>query len=452
MSVDSIAGLLSAFADGRLSAVEVAADRLAAVAAQSGTVVAWDENAVLAAAASVDERRRRGRPLGPLAGVPLTVKDSFEVAGLDGSVGTASTVHRSRADAPAVAALRAADAVILGKTSVPAYLDSFDTANEVHGRAPNPWGDGLSAGGSSGGSAAAVASGLSWGDLGSDLSGSIRVPAAWNGVCGHRPSSGVISKRGHLPWPVDTRLEPSASAAGPLARSAGDTETLFAVLAGSVSRGPWRLALPAPSFSRVRELRVGLWLSEETAPVDDETAQALAELADDLRTVGATVIDLGPSVLGTPEAEELFDRLIVHEISFGADLSGPAGLDAVGDTGAGAPISRAWADWDAQLRLRDEWERVFEQVDVVLAPTVPFAAPVVSVAQADKRVIGRWSCMANLGAGPSTVLPIGLGSRSGLPIAAQLIGAHGHDLATLRAARLVADEGLVPRTLRAPGS
>lgn len=132
---DHIAGLLSALAAGDVSAVEIASDRLAAVAAQSGTVVAWSEQAVLAAAASVDERRRRGEPLGPLAGVPLTVKDSFEVAGLDGSVATESSLHRSLADAPAVAALRRADAVILGKTAVPPLLDSFDTVSEARARA-----------------------------------------------------------------------------------------------------------------------------------------------------------------------------------------------------------------------------------------------------------------------------------------------------------------------------
>lgn len=448
---DHIAGLLSALAAGDVSAVEIASDRLAAVAAQSGTVVAWNEEAVLAAAASVDERRRRGEPLGPLAGVPLTVKDSFEVAGLDGSVATESSLHRSLADAPAVAALRKADAVILGKTAVPPLLDSFDTVSEVHGRARNPWGDALTAGGSSGGSAAAVASGLSWGDLGSDLTGSIRVPAAWNGVCGHRPSSGVISKRGHLPWPVGTWLEPSASVAGPLARSADDLARLFAVLAGTASPGPWRLALPAPGFSRVRELTVGLWLSEASAPVDDETASALEALADRLRASGATVVDLGHSVLGTAEAEELFDRLVQHEIAFGARLGDAGGFDVVGDTGAGAPVAQAWADWDAQLRLRDRWEEAIAGVDVVLAPTVPFAAPAFPPAEADRRVIGRWSCMANLGTGPSTVLPIGLGASSGLPLGAQLIGAHGHDLATLRAARLLADEALVPGTLPAPG-
>ncbi|MCJ1703187.1 amidase [Rathayibacter sp. VKM Ac-2926] len=436
MSVGSIAELRAALAVGAVSAVEVAADRLAAVAAQSGTVVAWDEAAVLRAAASVDERRRRGEPLGALAGVPLTVKDSFDVAGLDGSVGTAESVHRSVADAPAVAALRAADAVILGKTAVPPFLDSFDTAGALHGRAVNPWGAQLTAGGSSGGSAAAVASGLSWGDLGSDLTGSIRVPAAWNGVCGHRPSSGVISKRGHLPWPVGTRLEPSASAAGPIARSADDTAALFAVLAGSVSSGPWRLALPEPRFSRLSELTVGLWLAEESAPVDDETAAALAGLAERLRAAGATVVDLGPSVLGTAEAEALFDRLVLHEISYPG--------------GPGAPVAQVWADWDEQLRLRAEWERAIAGVDVVLAPVVPFAAPAFPLAEADRRAIGRWSCLANLAMGPSTVLPIGLGATSGLPLAAQLIGAHGDDLATLGAARLLAAEGLAPPTLRAP--
>lgn len=448
----SIAELRGALAAGSVSAVEVASDRLSALAAQAGTVVAWDDEAVLSAAAAVDARRRRGESLGPLAGVPITVKDSFEVEGLDGSVGTAGSVHRSRADAPAVAALRAADAVILGKTNVPAYLDSFDTVNDVHGRARNPWGAELSAGGSSGGSAAAVATGLSWGDLGSDLIGSIRVPAAWNGVCGHRPSSGVISKRGHLPWPTGTRLEPPTSVAGPIARSADDLAALLGVLAGTASPGPWQMALPAPRFAGLRELRVGLWFSEPSAPVDDETAEALAALADRLAEAGVAIREIRDSVLATQEAEELFDRLVRHEIAFGAVLDGsPSGVDTVGDPTAGAPAAQAWADWDAQLRLRERWHAQLADVDVVLAPTVPSAAPRAPFPAEDGRRIGRWSCMANLGTGPATVLPIALGSSSGLPIGAQLIGAHGYDLSTTAAARLLADAGLVPRTLRAPG-
>ncbi|MWV48921.1 amidase [Rathayibacter sp. VKM Ac-2803] len=445
----SIAELRAALAAGVVSAVEVASDRLAALAEHPTTVVAHDPEAVLRAAASIDERRRRGEPLGALAGVPITVKDAFEVEGLVGSVGTPGSLHPSRSDAPAVAALRSADAVILGKTNVPAFLATLDTVNDVYGRTPNPWGAGLSAGGSSGGSAAAVASGLSWGDLGSDLVGSIRVPAAWNGVCGHRPSNGVISKRGHLPWRTGTLLEPSCSVAGPIARSADDLAVLFGVLAGTASPGPWRLALPAPRFATLGELRVGLWLSEASAPVDDETAEALEALAERLGTAGVTTRVIRDSVLATPDAEQLFDRLVQHEIAYGAALDGTAeGLDSVGDPAAGAPAAQVWADWDAQLRLRDRWQEVFADVDVVLAPTVPSAAPAAPIAPEDERAISRWSNVANLATGPSTVLPIGLGSSSGLPIGAQLIGAHGHDLSTLAAARLLAEEGLVPRTLR----
>ncbi|SMH44698.1 amidase [Rathayibacter oskolensis] len=444
----SIAELRAALAAGEVSAVEVAADRLAAVGEHPTTVVAHDPEAVLRAAASVDERRRRGEPLGPLAGVPITVKDAFEVEGLVGSVGTAGSVHRSGSDAPAVAALRAADAVILGKTNVPAFLATLDTANDVYGRTPNPWGAGLSAGGSSGGSAAAVASGLSWGDLGSDLVGSIRVPAAWNGVCGHRPSNGVISKRGHLPWRTGTRLEPSASVAGPIARSADDTAALFEVLAGTASPGPWRLALPAPRFAALGELRVGLWLSEESAPIDDETAEALEALADRLGRAVSSVRVIRDYVLATADAEQLFDRLVQHEIAYGAALDGTAaGFDTVGDPTAGAPAAQVWADLDAQIGIRDHWHDTIADVDVVLAPTVPSAAPMAPVASEGEPAISRWSNLANLAMGPSTVLPIGLGSSSGLPIAAQLIGAHGHDLSTLSAARLLADAGLVPRTL-----
>lgn len=462
----SIAELRHAQNSGELSAVDIALDRLSALDLQQSAlnaVVVWNAGDVLAQAADIDARRRRGDVLGALAGIPVTVKDSFDVAGLPGSIGTSTTVHLSTRDAPAVARWRAAGAVLLGKTNIPAYLDASDSANPVYGRTLNPWHAAHTAGGSSGGSAAAVAAGLSWGDLGSDLSGSIRVPASWCGVFGHRPSTGVVSKRGHLPWPVHGLIDPTASAAGPIARSADDLIELFSTLTGA--DGPegriWKLQLPPPLFTSLAGLRVGIWREDDSSPVDAETAEALDALTGRLSSAGCVLTEIHHSVLASSAAERLFDRLINHEISYGADLAAGI-LDESTNPQAGAPVAQVWADWDAQRRLRAEWERVFDAVDIVLAPTTPVAAPLIDLvtraratvelngrAEPLHRLIGRWSCMANLGMGPSTAIPVALGSRSGLPIGVQAIGRFGDDLSTLEFARLLARDGLVT-TLRPP--
>lgn len=462
----SIAELRQAQISGDLSAVEIALDRLGALDLQHeslNAVVVWNAENVLAQATRIDARRRRGDALGTLAGIPVTVKDSFDVAGLPGSIGTSTTVHLATRDAPAIARWRAAGAVLLGKTNIPAYLDASDSANAVYGRTLNPWHPAHTAGGSSGGSAAAVAAGLSWGDLGSDLSGSIRVPSSWCGVFGHRPSTGLVSKRGHLPWPVHGLIDPTASAAGPIARSADDLLELFSTLVGA--DGPegriWKLQLPPPQFTSLAGLRVGVWRDDTSAPVDAETAEAFDALTDRLAAAGCVLTEIRQSVLATVDAERLFDRLIAHEISYGADLEAGI-LDASTNPLAGAPVAQAWADWDAQRRLRAEWEEVFEAVDIVLAPVTPVAAPPIDLVtragvtielhgreESLARLIGRWSCMANLGMGPSTTIPVALGGRSGLPIGVQAIGRFGDDLSTLEFARLLARDGLVA-TLRPP--
>ncbi|MDF2443905.1 MAG: amidase [Subtercola sp.] len=464
----SISGLRDAQRSGRLSAVEIADVQLAAVEASAtglNAVVVWDPDAVRQQARDIDAARQRGEPLGALAGIPLTVKDSFDVAGLDGSIGVPSSVHRASVDSPSVARLRAAGAVLLGKTNIPAHLDAPDSANEVYGRTLNPWDGARTAGGSSGGSAAAVSAGLSWGDLGSDLAGSIRVPASWCGVFGHRPSTGIISKRGHLPWPLGARIDPSASAAGPLAQTAADLRELFDVLAAPEhpESRVWRLDLPVSRFdvragagaaggAGLTGLRVGVWRGEPSAPVDDETAGVLDDLVRRLVAAGCTIVEVRRSPLATADAEALFGRLIEHEISFGASLA-DGRLDTPGSSTAGAPMSAVWADWDAQRRLRDQWESSLDDlgVDVVLAPVTPSVAPLVGQITDEnlRRAVGRWSCMSNLSMGPSTTIPVALGSRTGMPVGVQAIGRFGDDLTTLAFAGLLEKRGLIER-LRPP--
>jgi amidase len=428
----SIAALRDAQRSGSTTAEEIVARHLERIASDPvGAVVESDAAAALSAARDVDGARAAGSPLGPLAGIPLTIKDSFAVAGMHASVGLPESRLRTDADARAVAALRAAGAVIVGKTNVPDMLDSYDTSSTLYGRTTNPWDPSRIAGGSSGGSAAAVAAGLSLGDLGSDLSGSIRVPSAWCGVYGHRPSSGVISKRGHLPWSLDAQMEPPTSAAGPIAGSAADLTELFEVLAGSVEAGPWRLDLPRSRVDSVRGVRVGLWLDAWEAPVDDETSGALLDFAARVTTAGATVLAIPDPGLGSRESAALFERLVDIELSHG----GSGGVSA----------ADIWAAREAQAEARATWETIFDSVDVVVAPVTPFVAPPSGDASTpeNRSAVGRWSCISNLSQGPSTVVPLALGARSGMPIGAQIMARHGDDRSTLGFARASAAAGLL---------
>lgn len=432
----SIAQLRRAQESRELSAVDITREFVAeGIRSPTNAIVDRDDDAGVEQARAIDERRARGESLGPLAGIPLSIKDSFAVAGLRVSVGTVDSVRESPRDAPSVARLRAAGAVLLGKTNVSAGLASADTDNELYGRTSNPWDASRTPGGSSGGSAAAVAARLSCGDLGSDLSGSIRVPAAWCGVYGHRPSTGFVSKRGHLPWPLDTAMEPTVSAAGPIARSADDLLELFSVLA--TPDAPWRLELP-PSAERLAGLRVGLWPQASGAPIDGETSDAVAAFVDRLGAAGCLLESIDASVLESDRVEELFARLVDIELSY-----------SEGSQSVPRAMTEVWADWNEQRVLRQRWETVFDTVDIVIAPVVGFAAPVVQGPDAslvDERSyeIGRFSRLANLVMGPSTVMPIGLGGESGMPVAVQAIGRYGDDLRTIGFARLCADAGITP--------
>ncbi len=429
----TIAALVELQRRGQATAVEVTSGALARIAAgRSNAVIVVDPEGALHAAAAIDRRRAAGLPLGALAGVPVTVKDSFAVAGMHTCDGSPDAVAVAAADAPAVARLREAGAIIVGKTNVPTHLADLQSQNALHGRTLNPHDPRRTPGGSSGGAAAAVAAGLSSGDVGSDLGGSIRVPAAWCGVVGHRPSNGVVSKRGHLPWPLDGRVDVTASAAGPIARTAADARALLQVMAGAAGAEArvWQAVLPPSRVTSLKTLRIGFW-TEPSLPIDAETGDALEAVVTALAAAGASVTSVTGSPLADADAASLYKRLTEHEIAWTVPVV------------RSAPIDEVWADWDRQRRIRDAWESSLDEanVDLVIAPVVPHTAPVHSNEPLPPDA-GRWSITANLGTGPSTVVPLGLGAHSALPVAAQLIGRYGDDLTTLGVAELLEASGL----------
>jgi amidase len=444
---------LAALSAGRVGAVELLTAALARVERldpQINAVVARDVERAMAEARAVDAARGRGEALGPLAGLPMTVKDMLDIEGLPASLGMKTNLGRTATDADAVARVRAAGAIVWGQTNVPAGSADHQTYNALYGVTRNPWDLARTPGGSSGGSAAAVAAGFTALEIGADIGGSLRIPASFCGVACHRPSWDLVSQRG-IPAPAGYDL----MVVGPMARSVRDLQLLLGVLAHVP-------AAPAPSLG---DLRIGLWLDEPSFPLDAPVRGAIAGFAGRLAGEGAAVEAIASplpaqAMLGaymTLLAAVLGAALPPAALGFLDLFRGPAKLAKA--LGAG-PLS--WAhgilgetarhhEWlaasEARSGMKAALAPVFERCDAMLVPVAPVAAfphdhgPLQisrRLAMSDGRRIAYlelvdWIALATLCDLPATVIPIGL-TEVGLPVGLQVIGPPGADAATLAAA------------------
>lgn len=374
-----------------VSAVELLGATLARIDrlhARLNAVVVRDDERAFAAAQAADVALARGDAR-PLLGLPMTVKESLAVAGLPTTMGDpAQAGNRAAADAEVVQRLRRAGAVILGKSNVPLANGDIQTDNALYGLTRNPWDGARTPGGSSGGGAAAVATGCVALEMGSDIGGSLRIPAHFCGVSALKPTWGLIDDRGNgLPG---TRLAARDIAClGPIARSAADLELALDAVAGPRAEDSiaWRLALPASRAQRLREFRI-LLLDEHPLLEASAATQALdRHLRESLARAGARWLRAGELAPGTlPDLAELHD--VYQQLVIGSTLGTRAAsfedearaaiarLDAddrsyaATRVRAGLLTHRQWllAD-EARLRMRRQWARVFEAVDIVLMPT-----------------------------------------------------------------------------------
>lgn len=441
-------------------------------------IVAWDVDRARAAAAAADDATARGDAAGPLHGLPMTVKDVFETEGLVTTSGApALAQHVPGQDAVAVARLRAAGAIIFGKTNTPLYAGDVQTYNEVYGRTNNPWDLTRTAGGSSGGAGSALAAGLTPLELGSDIGGSIRNPAHYNGVYGLKPSWGVVPTRGHIPGPPGSLVPVDVGVAGPLARGVADLRTSLGIVAGPLPQEAvgWRLELdPGPALDDVRGLRV--------ATVFDEGADVLPIAADvraNLDSFAARVADAGarvePAALPVPLADGFRIWLDLVGPVFGLGLPDEefahlASLENVPGDSPGLAMAKAMTSrfrpWfiaaEIRERQRAAWGRFFGDYDVVLAPVMPTAAyPHDTEGPMDQRVLDidgapvpyltttAWCCAIGSALLPVVTLPTGL-NQAGLPVGVQVIGPFLSDRRLLRIAELLdsaAGGGFIPPPL-----
>jgi amidase len=438
-------------------------------------VVALDVERARGAAAAADEATVGGGELGPLHGVPMTVKDVWETEGLVTTSGApALKDHVPATDALAIARLKQAGAIVFGKTNTPLYAGDFQTYNEVYGVTNNPWDVTRTTGGSSGGSAAAVASGMSPIELGSDIGGSIRNPSHFNGVYGMKPSHGVVPSRGHIPGPPGSLVEADVNCNGPLARSIDDLEAALGVLAGPVPEEAvgWRLELAAgPPVGALSELRVATVFHEgrDVLPVSAAVTANLDGFAAGLADAGAKVeevalpvpladglrtwVDMVLPIIGSGFSDEEFDGFTALDALESDDPTVASGKALVSRF-------RTWTRANQRRQIeRAAWADLFTRYDVVLAPVMPTTAfphdtegDVTSrVLDVDGQAVPQMFAVAWCGAIGSVLLPVvtlPTGPASdGLPVGVQVVGPYLSDLRLLEVARRLdeaAGSGFVP--------
>ena len=377
---------------------------------------------------------RQAQPGGLLYGVPVTVKDSFDMAGLPTYCGSSfRRDHRAVADSTVARRFREQGAIILGKTNCPEFLANYETDNHITGRTNNPWNPALTAGGSSGGEAAAIASYCSAGGIGSDGGGSVRIPAAFCGIAGLKPTPGRVSAAGHFP----EIAHPGGllGVAGPMARTAADVRLLFAALSGHDSQDPFSVPVPLRPAS-TQGIRVGVWPQFYDVPVDAEVRASVEQAAAVLNDLRIPAEPFAPR--GLERATELwwfffghvpapFTRAVVAGREEQAHWTGLELFDMVKH--AADPSGEAVV---TNLAIRDKMRahllRQMEDYPVLLMPvcgTVAWPHRTRSFA-AEGRPIGLLEAMSpvtpwNLLGMPGMVIPYGMHS-SGVPIGIQLVG------------------------------
>ena len=416
-------------------------------------IVTTDIEGARQQAAEIDEAQRNGKNLGPLAGLPMTVKDALATNGMRSTGGAIElTDHVPAEDAAAVAHARNAGAIIWGKSNLPRWSGDIQAVNEMFGRTGNPWDLSRTPGGSSGGAAAAVATCISPVEIGTDIGGSVRLPAHFSGVCGHKPSFGVVPQRGYIDHVTYGALDADVNVVGPLARTVDDLELMMNVLADH----PDRLLA---TRGKGRELRVAAWLDDPACPVSTEVAAVLdtaisaleaegikvdrnarpAHAFDDVYSIGMPLVSAATSPGRT---DEEYERLLERSNDADPTMAMRARASTI--------RHRDWLLMSEQRELRRRnWDRFFNDYDVLLAPTAFIAAfEHVDGGNLYTRTLEvdgstrpyadliAWTTQFGYVYLPATVVPAGR-TPSGLPVGLQIVGPFMGDRTTLEFGRLV---------------
>ncbi|MGA0886110.1 MAG: amidase family protein [Ilumatobacteraceae bacterium] len=447
---------LTALQSREISAVELLdehVERHKMLHSRLNAVVTTDIERARQQAAKIDDARSNGVDLGPLAGLPMTVKDALATAGMRSTGGAIElTDHVPAEDAAAVAHARNAGAIIWGKSNLPRWSGDIQAVNEMFGRTGNPWDLGRTPGGSSGGAAAAVATCLTPVEIGTDIGGSVRLPAHFSGVCGHKPSFGVVPQRGYIDHMTYGALDADVNVVGPLARTVNDLELMMNVIADH----PDRLLA---TRGQARDLRVAAWLDDPACPVSNDVAAVLdaavgaleaegikidrtarpAHAFDDVYSIGMPLVSAATSPGRT---DEEYERLLERSDDADPTMAMRARASTI--------RHRDWLLMSEQRELRRRnWGKFFNDYDIVLAPTafIPAFEHIdggnlytrtleVDGATRPYADLIAWTTQFGYVYLPATVVPAGR-TPSGLPVGLQIVGPFMGDRTTLEFGRLV---------------
>ncbi len=452
---------------GCLELLERYLDRIQRYNPQINAIIVLDAERGRQRAQEADAALARGEDWGPLHGVPMTCKESYDVAGWPTTFGMPEFKdHMATTDALAIQRLKAAGANLFGKTNVPLRLADFQSYNEIYGTTNNPWNLERIPGGSSGGSAAALAAGLTGFETGSDIGGSIRNPAHFCGVFGHKPTWDLLPPRGQaLPGIL---AQPDLSVIGPMARSAADLELGVRIMAGpdDIQSAGYQLNLRVPAHTSLADYRVAMWKNDATAPVSQDIVTRVEAVAQAVADAGGKVDEDAQPAQVPQHSNDVYQTLLqaVMASRLPADTYAKLQADAAAldpdDRSAHAKTLRrqvsSFRDYaianETRTHLRWAWHEFFKTYDVLIAPIMatsafahdhrPFSERTLLVNGEPQPYFQQlfWPGLAICSYLPSTIIPTGP-DADGLPIGVQIIGPEYGDLTTIGFAKLLENAG-----------
>ena len=427
-------------------------------------IIILDKEGARSRAIEADEALAKGELWGPFHGVPMSIKESFDVAGQPSTFGVpAYKDNIANDDCLAVKRMKAAGVTLFGKTNVPFMLSDWQSFNEIYGTTNNPWDVTRTPGGSSGGSAAALAAGMTGIDAGSDIGASIRNPAHYCGVFGHKPTMGILPKVGHALPGNDVASD--ISVIGPLARGADDLRVATLTMAGVTGRDQAGLSLnlPAPHKKEISDFKVGVLLEDACCVQDSELTDQLQVAIDKLNALGVKVDDKVKPLASTKRANlvylmllraatgERLSKELLEEHRARAIKSDPEDFSYKTIVDRAVSMSHhEWLSWNNERELlQREWQKFFEDYDLLLTPVAASAAfphdqtgdradRTIPINYGQEPTVDQlfWAGLPGVVYLPATSAPVGL-TRSGLPCGLQIIGPHMQDLTTIHFAKLI---------------
>jgi amidase len=453
---------------GCLELLDLYLERVEAHNPSLNAIIAMDIEGARKRAKAADKAVKAGKKLGPLHGVPMTIKESYNVVGFPTTWGVpALKDNRPKSNALVVQRMLDAGVTLFGKTNVPLLLGDYQSYNDIYGTTNNPWDLSRTPGGSSGGSAAALAAGLTGIEAGSDIGSSIRNPAHYCGVFGHKPTFGVVSSKGHA---AGDWASPGADIAvvGPLARGADDLEIAMDVMAGldEIDSRGLKVALPRAAKKTLREFKVAVLLDDPHAEVDQSVQDEIQKLADFLGKKKVKVSTTARPAFDTADMHEVYMKLLNAAISgrmqddeYNARREAAAKIPA-DDRGTLAQFVRGTVlthrEWlalnERRHRMRLAWDAFFQDYDIMLCPVTASAAfphdhdpnrATRTIIVNNKKVPDFdqlfWAGYSGVTFLPASTAPIGQ-TTDGLPIGVQIVGPQYGDYTTIAFAKLLEQE------------